>query len=151
MLTQDNLLQCVLLTSTVPERSYWTSILHINVNGLQCLSNRERETLNPESYCAAELWDHILQPSLVRSASEAVRRSLFALLVDAWAQKPAMRPRLRPPLLAFLGDAAAGLRGEALDFWHRDLPEEVAPRLQALLQDGLACTGPLWVRSRVLL
>lgn len=96
--------------------------------------------------CAAGLWDRILQPALVCSESVAVRKALFTLLTGAWGLKPAVRPRLRPGLLAFLGDAEAGLRDDALEFWHRELPQEVPARLRALLQDGLACAAPLWVR-----
>ena len=94
---------------------------------------------------AAPLWDHILAPSLVRSDSTAVRQELFALLTDAWKLKPAMHPRLRPALLAYLGDGHAELRGEALEFWHRELPKELPGRLKTLLQDSLDCAGPRWV------
>ena len=54
--------------------------------------------------------------------------------------------KLRPPLLALLGDADAGLRGRALQFWHSALPRALGPRLRALLADSLEQPGA-WVRS----
>ena len=94
------------------------------------------------------LWDAILSPGLALSESTAVREELFGLLTAAWQLKPAMWPRLRPASLVFLGDAFAPLRKKALEFWHRELPKEVPARLQALLQDSLACAGQQWVRHR---
>lgn len=87
------------------------------------------------------VWDKILDKALVTSRSVRVREQLFELLSAAWLRKPALQPRLRPCLLAFLADASAALRGRALEFWHRELPKDVPGRLKALLLDGAAATA----------
>lgn len=60
----------------------------------------------------------------------------------------AAQARLRPALLALLGDTDGELRGQALAFWHSALPQALDERLRILLTDSLDCPTR-WVRPRL--
>ena len=56
-----------------------------------------------------------------------------------------MQARLRPPLMAMLGDADAEIQGRVLAFWHSALPRTLSCRLAALLCDNLdMATSWVW-------
>ncbi len=57
----------------------------------------------------------------------------------------AAQARLRPALLALLGDADGEVRDQALTFWHSALPQALDERLRILLADSLDCPSR-WVR-----
>ena len=48
-----------------------------------------------------------------------------------------LQAKVRPPLLAMLGDADSEVQGQALAFWHSALPRTLSARLAALLSDSL--------------
>ncbi|KAK9832515.1 hypothetical protein WJX81_003666 [Elliptochloris bilobata] len=69
------------------------------------------------------------------------RSQYFVILRDAWQQHDELRPRLRPPLLALLGDPDPALRSQVLHFWNTALSGSLPERLRELLADSLDGAG----------
>lgn len=76
-----------------------------------------------------------------------VRRVSVANSIPLVIIIPPLQARLRPALLALLGDADGEVRGQAVNFWHSALPQELDERWRILLADSLDCAS-VWVRLR---
>ena len=62
----------------------------------------------------------------------------------------AVQVKLRPPLLAMLGDADPEVQGQALAFWHSALPRTLSARLASVLSDTLE-DASAWVSAPLIL
>ena len=71
-----------------------------------------------------------------------VLQAAFCVCNHSWA----VQVKLRPPLLAMLGDADPEVQGRALAFWHSALPRSLSARLASLLSDTLEVASA-WVRA----
>ena len=82
-------------------------------------------------------------PIFTAHSSRECRAHFLGLLQSAWPVRPALHGLLRPPLFALLADPDPGLRLEALQFWHSELPQRLNQRLQAVLEQPLQAPGTL--------